>query len=319
VVINNPPLSGGFVGNSKYVEVIVTQSLPTAFMQALNINSMSVKARAVGGPMSPICVYVLNPSAANAFTISGNATFNNTCGIMVDSTSATAMVDGGNACLTATGIYVTGGDSITTTCPPVPTPTTGIPAMVDPLAYVPAPTVGSCDFTNFKASSSQTISPGVYCGGITVNGGGVVLTLNPGVYIIAGGGLKVNAGTTIQGTGVTIYNTAGTQPYGPITLNGGSTINLSAPTSGTYAGILFFADRSMPPVVNLINGNNSSNIVGALYFPNSILGFSGNNSSTAYTEIVADTLSIIGNATINNDYSSLASGAPIKNAGAIVE
>src|SRR5438128_7432912 len=25
VVINNPPLSGGFVGNSKYVEVIVTQ------------------------------------------------------------------------------------------------------------------------------------------------------------------------------------------------------------------------------------------------------------------------------------------------------
>src|SRR5216683_5895109 len=51
VVVNNPPLSGGFVGNSKYVEVIITQNLPTVFMQALNISSMTVKARAVGSPM----------------------------------------------------------------------------------------------------------------------------------------------------------------------------------------------------------------------------------------------------------------------------
>src|SRR5437667_2193454 len=61
VVINNPPLSGGFAGNSKYVEVVVTQTLPTVFMQAFNMNSMAVKARAVGGPMSPICIYVLDP------------------------------------------------------------------------------------------------------------------------------------------------------------------------------------------------------------------------------------------------------------------
>jgi len=195
-----------------------------------------------------------------------------------------------------------------------------VPAMVDPLAYVPAPTVGPCTVNSFVASSSQTINPGVYCDGIQVKNNST-LTMNPGLYIIAGSGLQTNAGTTIQGTGVTIYNTqvpsgAG---YKAISMNGGSTIKLSAPTSGTYEGILFFADRNMAPVLNLINGNNASDIVGALYFPNSYLAFSGNSSTTSYTEIVARTLTITGNATINNDYSSLANGSPIKSAGAMVE
>lgn len=323
VVVNNPPLSGGFVGNSKYVEVIVTPNLPTVFMQALRINSMAVKARAVGGPMAPICVYVLDPTAPGAFTISGSATFNNTCGIMVDSNDPAAFVDAGTGCLTATGIYVTGGDSITTSCPPTPTPQTGIPAMVDPLAYVVAPTVGSCTVNNFSANSSQTVNPGVYCGGFDVHGSGTVITFNPGTYVINKGGMHVNAGTTLTGAGVTIYHTcsgpgcpAASQP---IIINGGATVNLSAPTSGPLEGILFFSDRSLPSLANVINGNSASNIVGALYFPNSSLSFSGNSSSTSYTEIVVKTLTVIGNATINNDYSSLANGGPIKNAGAMVE
>jgi hypothetical protein len=292
-------------------------------MQALKIGSMSVKARAVGGPMSPICVYVLDPLAPGAFTVTGSATFNNTCGIMVDSSDPAAFVDAGTGCLTATGIYVTGGNSITTSCPPTPTPQTGIPPMADPLAYVAAPTVGACTVNNFKANSSQTINPGVYCGGFEVHGSGTVVTLNPGTYIINKGGMAVNAGTTLTGAGVTFYNTCSgsgcPNPYGAIVINGGSTLNISAPTSGPLEGILFFADRNMPSVNNIINGNNDSNIVGALYFANSSLSFSGNNSTTSYTQIVAKTLTVIGNTTINNDYSSLANGGPIKNAGAMVE
>ena len=75
----------------------------------------------------------------------------------------------------------------------------------------------------------------------------------------------------------------------------------------------------MPSVNNIINGNNASNIVGALYLPSSSLSFSGNNSTTSYTEVVVKTLTIIGNTTIYNDYSSLASGAPIRDSGAMVE
>jgi hypothetical protein len=75
----------------------------------------------------------------------------------------------------------------------------------------------------------------------------------------------------------------------------------------------------MPSVTNIINGNNGSNIVGALYFPSSSLSLSGNNTTTSYTEVVVKTLTVIGNTTINNDYSSLASGAPIRDAGAMVE
>jgi hypothetical protein len=146
--------------------------------------------------------------------------------------------------------------------------------------------------------------------------------LNPGTYIINKGGMHVDAGTTLSGAGITFYNTstnAGGGGYQPFTINGGATLNISAPTSGPFEGILFFADRSMLPVTNVINGNSASNIVGALYFPKSYLSFSGNNSSTAYTMIVADLLTITGNATINNDYSSLTNGSPIRNSGAMVE
>jgi len=75
----------------------------------------------------------------------------------------------------------------------------------------------------------------------------------------------------------------------------------------------------MPSVNNIINGNNASDIVGALYFPNSSLAFSGNNTTTSYTQIVADTLTVLGNTTVNNDYSSLANGSPAKSSGAMVE
>jgi hypothetical protein len=91
------------------------------------------------------------------------------------------------------------------------------------------------------------------------------------------------------------------------------------PHRARLEGILFFADRTRLPTINPINGNSASNIVGALYFPKSYLSFSGNNSSTAYTMIVADLLTISGNATINNDYSSLTNGSPIRNSGAMVE
>ena len=81
----------------------------------------------------------------------------------------------------------------------------------DPLAYVPAPAVGSgCTATNYVAGGGQTltVNPGIYCNGMNL-GNGAHVTFTPGVYILKGGGLNINGGVTATGTGVTFYNTAG--------------------------------------------------------------------------------------------------------------
>src|SRR5260370_28000080 len=84
--------------------------------------------------------------------------------------------------------------------------------------------------------------------------------LNPGNYILVGGGLTTqDANSNIAGSGVFFYNTFGAtdkglQAYSPINIAATSTVNLTAPTSGTYTGILFFEDRNSPASSDTYDG-----------------------------------------------------------------
>jgi len=76
---------------------------------------------------------------------------------------------------------------------------------------------------------------------------GANVTLNPGVYYLDQGSLSVNGGATLSGTGVTLVFTSSTgNNYATASVNGGATINLTPPTNGGTAGIVFFGDRNMP-------------------------------------------------------------------------
>ncbi|HYB92012.1 MAG TPA: pilus assembly protein TadG-related protein [Candidatus Binataceae bacterium] len=169
-------------------------------------------------------------------------------------------------------------------------------------------------------TGNVTLSPGVYCGGIDITGTTKV-TFNPGEYIIGGNGL-VNTGTsTMTGSGVSFYNTTcGSYAYAPIDITGTVTASLSAPTSGSMAGILFF-DRNTGTGTT-VTGTSSSTYEGVLYFPNSSLTYTGTSSSAAcnpsggtggYTDIIADTITFTGTSTISvcSDYSSLGGKSPI--------
>ena len=89
---------------------------------------------------------------------------------------------------------------------------------------------------------------------------------------------------------------------------------LTAQTTGAYAGILFFQDRTITGTTasnnpNNLTGNSSSVFTGALYFPTT-LPTTGNSSST-YTILVAKDIHFTGNTSVGNNYSSLPSGSPI--------
>ena len=79
-------------------------------------------------------------------------------------------------------------------------------------------------------------------------------------------------------------------------------MNMTAPESGTFAGILFYQDRRAASDNNeTINGDSNSVFRGAFYFPKADLTFSGNAGlNTNCMQIVAKDVSFTGNSAINN-------------------
>ncbi len=80
---------------------------------------------------------------------------------------------------------------------------------------------------------------------------------------------------------------------------------------------MFIQDRTQPSGTPFdIQGSNQTNIEGVIYFPGSDLLYQNSTENQAhYTIIVGKTLRLDGggaNLRVKNDYSVLASGAPIK-------
>lgn len=322
VTVNQPPASGANAGNSKAVEVIISQTQPTFFMRALNINTASMTARGVGIlGNSPACVYALNSSRPNAIEVSGRGNVVVNCGVFVNSSSLNAMsCNGTNATLDATQISAVGGASGTCFNP---TPSTGALPVTDPFATLQAPAVGSCTGNPDPTlvTGTATLSPGLYCNGININASsGSVVTFNSGTYVINGSGNKnvgftISGQGTIQGTGVTFYNTAtSSSNFQPANITGGANMSLSAPNTGSLEGILFFQDRSVGVgSQNQFAGTSATSLQGSLYLPTGNVKYGGTTSGgAAYTIIVADTIVFNGTGTFNSNYSGLSGGSPVK-------
>ncbi len=64
-----------------------------------------------------------------------------------------------------------------------------------------------------------------------------------------------------------------------VDFNGKATLNLTAPTSGTLAGVLIYQGRRSVNTNNVskINGDAASKLQGAIYFPNQGVDFADIN------------------------------------------
>ncbi|HTS10963.1 MAG TPA: pilus assembly protein TadG-related protein [Candidatus Limnocylindrales bacterium] len=349
VTVNNPPLSGQHVGDSKYVEAIVGKTTPTFFAKAFGVSTVNLKARAVAHLGSGNnCIFALDPSASSALSVDGLASISSQCGIVVESAASNALSCSFFSSISASSIGVVGGVQ-SFLCGISPHPVTGIatPTPSDPLAYLPTPTVGSCTFskqqvytsTTSPPSKPTTINPGVYCGGISIQPGANVI-LNPGTYILttknSTGGLTVDVGsnvstnTAVSPYGVMFYNYG---PIGAITFNftsfsSGNQVSLSAPTTGTYQGLLFFQDPQDTAAAQIIGSSSfNTSLEGSYYLPSAsvVFAFSGN---VKYDILVADKIRFayltfskanFSASGFTNDYSSLASGSPVKGNGVLDE
>jgi Flp pilus assembly protein TadG len=332
VTVNGPPTgpaSGPHAGNTAYVEVIVSQSQPTFFMNVFGRSSMTVTGRAVAtsGPGTG-CMYTLGTSGAS-LTFGGSDTVSiANCGIIDNSNLSV----GGSTTIDALSIgvagrYFPGGSDHVS-----PAPIQGIVPSSDPLASLTAPSVNlgslSCAANpNIPGSTTKTLSPtavgGVACySGITTGGSDNITINNPGVLVINGdfsiggsntmnlgsglyyitGNVTAGGSSTVNGggaNGITIYEAGG-----GLNLGGSTVLNLVAPTSGPENGIVFWqAQNDSQPVT--LGGSATSNIRGVIYAPKAAVTLGGSNASNIYADFVVSSLTLGGSVTLH-DYAALA-------------
>lgn len=147
----------------------------------------------------------------------------------------------------------------------------------------------------------------VFCGDVQLTGDVDLTTSSPGaVVVIENGQLDTNGFTlkTLVGSDVTVIfsgtNTAG-YIHAP---TGGGTLDLAAPTSGTWSGVLLYQDPSLTTGVDVSAAGNSPtwNITGLVYLPHSSVTFSGavNKSTNGYScfALVVDSVTINGTGSI---------------------
>ncbi|WP_419695632.1 pilus assembly protein TadG-related protein [Mesorhizobium muleiense] len=298
IAVFTPPSSGTNVAK-KAVEVIVHQNLDRFFTSIFTQNEVGAWARAVAliTDASKACVLALNPSASKAALFSGSSTTKLTgCSVMSNSIAPDAIKLQGSASLDVDCLISAGGMSLANPVKTVCTSliTQALPA-ADPFADLPSPPA-----TNPCQNGNQsTLQPGTYCRGLSLSGS---VTLSPGVYVIQGGDFKANSNANISGDGVIIY-LAGSSG---VSMNGTATVKLSAPTSGTYSGVLFYGDRANLAGSNSFNGTADSLLTGVLYFPTQEVKYLGNFSGQGgCTQVVADTIEWSGATSIKQDCTSL--------------
>lgn len=304
ITVNHPPVTGPNVGNAKAVEVIVRQPAQL-FFSTYFLDSFLVSARSVAaaGRTGEFCVVGLERTASKAVELSGGSNATLGCGVAVNSQNPSALYMAGNSSLDASPVSISGSYQLGSNTVITSTPDVNMPPVEDPYEDLVAPTPSACDYTNASIFGG-TISPGVYCNGLDLKG---AVMLQPGVYVIDGGDLKVNAGAIVTGTDVTIILTntpLSSGGWGTVGINGNAMVTLAAPSTGPWAGVVFYGDRNAPASdVNLFNGGANLQLTGVLYFPSQELQFTGGSAvgGAVCTHLIARTVNFGGNAIVKNN------------------
>jgi hypothetical protein len=178
------------------------------------------------------------------------------------------------------------------------------------------PTDAGCQWS--QANTTVTLTPGVYWGGWNFSGNGVTVKLDPGIYIIAGGGVSIAGTASIDSTPaaiggnpnpasdparVLIYSTDNTVDpnctnsiniartggtgyvarcvQGQIKMSGQASLRIWGLDSGPWRGLLIWQDgRSSNPAAPIdLSGQGVLDLAGTLYAPKANVKITGNGNA----------------------------------------
>jgi hypothetical protein len=326
------PSTGNFRG-SGYVQATVSQPIATTFLSGFpgNGGATPVMATAIaGGQASPTCICLEGTTQDDLAMSNASKVVASNCGIVVDSNASNAVSVVGSASLSGTSLgtvsstwnnsgNVNNGGSISSST----TIVQGITSSCAPT--MPAvPSYSSCVANPGGGSSNFTAGPATYTGtvcynGLTIGANGTTPTLNPGIYVIASGSLHFESGngtvSNLGGQGVFFYLTGSAS----LKIDNGANVNLvsggttqsgggTAPTIGSYNGILVYQDSSDTSTMS-IAGGASSYLNGALYAPSAVMSFGGGSATTIQGGLVASQIQASGGGTLTTTVGSVSEGS----------
>ena len=310
-VIENAPTAGAYAGNTGAVRVVIESTQTQVFADMFRSQPATLRVEATAASMTNgnYCVVSLEKTAAVGITMQGNAGVDMGCGLATNSKGSPAVTTGGSSTVKVSHVAAVGGlkSSVNYSAGTVLLPY-AVPQK-DPYAALPAPTVpAGCNAQlNVQPNSVVNVSnpSGTACyRGMNIKG---TVTFAPGVYVIDGGSVTFGSQAVVNGTGVSFVLTSATAAsnagsVATLDMNGGAKVNLSATSSGTYAGVLFYQDRrAAAGTTNSVNGNALSNFQGGFYFASQDLSFSGDSGMTTdCVQLVSRRVTFIGNTRIVN-------------------
>lgn len=302
-----PVVTAAVTDDPLQVEVTVAQKVDAIVGGSLGLEFPDLKirsvARVVGQPN--ICVLALDAEEAGALSLESDAhVTGRNCAVYSNSSHANGLRSKESARLTASFICSRGGKlgDMTNFSPP---PITDCPSFEDPLSGRAEPQEGACLETALRVDGGfRSLSPGTYCGGVTVTNGASV-TLEPGVFVFKDGPLVVDKLASLEGNGVGLFF-KGTDAS--LWFKNDSEIRLTAPTSGEMAGLLVFESRLQTnDTQHKLYSNNAPLLLGTIYIPKGELLVDASSpiaQDSAYTAIVARAMRLYGgpHLILNTDY-----------------
>jgi Flp pilus assembly protein TadG len=344
VAVANPSTAAGCTANC--YTVAISDNLPLFLSQIVgyqgsatggNPRSTAITANAVAATIKPYtyCILALATSGKQGITSHGapNADLNG-CNTMSNTDSV----------CTGHNFNANVGDAHGTNSGCGITQVSGVPAIADPFSnlasnippdtcnhtYPQEPTKKNSPALPASNQLSGTYSFGdtkVLCGDQQLTGNTTISAPSNAVLVIENGQLDTN-GFTLQstaGSGLTVVFTGapsnGTYQHYP---SGGGTLDIVAPTSGTWKGMVLYQDPNLIDTSNNLDisaaGNSPTwDLTGMVYLPNSSVTFSGavNKSSNGLScfGLTVGNILINGTADILSNTQCAAAGVSLPKGG----
>lgn len=262
------PEPGKYVGTASATLRTMVGGLFGHSTLTVNVTSTAAGTVTASSTTSP-CAIALDPSASKSFQlISTSSVPASECEIHVHSGHSSAAYVHSPSSTSFKKVCVKGGKSSDSD--------TSVPSSIhfqkdcdsplpDPLAgTMPTVTPDACTAANTNRTLSGTVNPGTYCGWTVF--GGSTLTMNPGLYVIVGGTLTINA-SVVKGDGVTFYLADYFANLNYKSKEDGSSNKFYAPTSGTYKDLLIFEAPGLPGKYMSIDSTDKQKWAGIIYLP----------------------------------------------------
>ncbi len=306
IAVHYPPISGTHKGGNA-VQVVLKHSQSRFFSSLFVDGDISVERIAtavIRSGTNALCILALDPTAPGAFDLNGTADVSvNGCAVQSNSVDIQALEVSGTSSLAAACIYSSGGTygdlkMSVSECDQIETDWRRMP---DPYADLTPPAniaAMACKTPKKTGKQSLSLESGRYCKSFSALD--YAELEEGGTFIFDGATMDLkSASSHLYGRNVTLIFVNG----GTIGLPTGGMMDLTAKTSGTYAGILMYSDAATSPSTLgvKITGHADARLEGVLYFPNQPVEFTGgSNSDSTCTHLIARTVTLSGNAGFNN-------------------